>query len=161
MPEFSQNCFNSTTNSLSNLNDANSSSNLRCSNSAHNVSNEGILWFFKNVDKSSCNTSDLELLEAFLVGRFGGKGIGIKLFEMFSKTVGGSPGLWFPFNFRTGKPGEKCLTQTTVFGLFGILFLGMVFIHLCRSSGSDGSRYTVTFSFSERNWIYSQLHNTF
>ena len=69
---------------------------------------------------------------------------------MFSNTDGGSIGLDFPFFFKTGKPGGKCLTQTTVFGLSGILSLGMAFIHLCRSSGSDGSRYTVTFSFSER-----------
>ena len=49
MPEFSQSC---TTNSLSNLNDASRNSNLQCGNSAHNVSNEGILSFFKNVSNS-------------------------------------------------------------------------------------------------------------
>ena len=49
MPEFSQSC---TTNSLSNLNDASSNSNLQCGNSAHNVSNEGILSFLKNVSNS-------------------------------------------------------------------------------------------------------------
>ena len=59
MPEFPQNCSDSTTNLLSNLNDANSNSNLQCDNSAHNVSNEGILSFFKNVDNSSCNTQIL------------------------------------------------------------------------------------------------------
>ena len=53
------------TNSLSNLNDANSKSNLQCGTSAHNVLIEGILSFFKNVDDSLHNTSDLELLVAF------------------------------------------------------------------------------------------------
>ena len=86
MLEFSQNCLGCTANSLSNLNDNNSNSNLRCCNSVHNVSNEGILSLFKNFDNSSCNTSDLELLAAFLVGRFGGGAVGIKLFGMFSKT---------------------------------------------------------------------------
>ena len=89
MPEFSQNCLDCTTNSLSNLNDAHSNSNFRCGNSAQNVSNEGILSIFKNVDDSSCNNSDLELFAAFLVGRFGGV-VGIKLFVMFSKTDGGT-----------------------------------------------------------------------
>ena len=59
MPEFSQNCFNYTTNSLSNLNDANSNLDLCCGDSARNVSNEGILSMFKNLGNSSCNTSDL------------------------------------------------------------------------------------------------------
>ena len=71
MPEFPQNCLDSTTNLLSNLNNVNSNSNLRCGNSAHNVSNKGILSFFKNVDISSCNTPNLELPVAFLVGCFG------------------------------------------------------------------------------------------
>ena len=97
MPEFSQNCLDCTTNSLSSLNDANSKSNLRCGNSAHNASNEGTLSFFKNIDNSSCNTSDLELLVAFLIGCFGGGGVGIKLFGMFSKTDGRSLGLDFLF----------------------------------------------------------------
>ena len=115
----------------------------------NSVSKEGILSFFKNVDNSSCNTSDLELLAAFQVGRFGVGGVGIKLFGMFSKTDGGSLGLDFLFISKSGKPDGKCLTQTTVFGLSGILSLGTAFIHLCCSSGSDGSRYTVTFSSSE------------
>ena len=96
MPEFLQNCLDCNTNSMSNLNDANSNSNLRCGNSARGVSNEGTLSFFKNADnKSSCNTSDLELLTVFLVGRFGGGGVSIKLFGMFSKTDGRCLGLDF------------------------------------------------------------------
>ena len=85
MPEFSQICLDCRGNSLSSLNDANWNSNLRCNNAAHNVSNEGILSFFKNVDNSFIvqYTSDLELLAAFLVGRFGDGGVGIELFGMF------------------------------------------------------------------------------
>ena len=90
MPEILQNGLDCTNNSMTNLNDANSNSNLRCGNSAFSVSNEGTLSFSKNVDKSSCNTSDLELLTIFLVGRFGGGGVNIKLFGMFSKTDGES-----------------------------------------------------------------------
>ena len=73
-------------------------------------------YHFKNVDNSLCNSSDLKLLVAFLVGRYGGGGIGIKLVGIFSETDSGSFGLDFPFIFKTGKPGGKCLTQTTVFG---------------------------------------------
>ena len=72
---------------------------------------------------------------------------------MFPNTDGGSIGLDFPLFFKTGKSGGKCLRQTTLFGLSGILSLGMAFIHLCRSSES--------FPFLRDNWIYSQLHNTF
>ena len=46
----------------------------------------------------------------------------------------------FPFIFRTGKPGGKCLTQRTVFGLSAILPLEVVLF---------------TFSFSER-WLNLQ-----
>ena len=121
MPEFSQNCFDCITNSLSNLNDANSNPNLRYVNPAHNVLNEGVPSFFKNIDNSLYDASDLELLAAFLVGRFGGGGVGIKLFGMFSNNDGRSLGLDFPFFFKTGKSGGKYLTQTTVFGLSGYL----------------------------------------
>ena len=105
MPEFSPNCFDCTSNLLSNLNDANSNSNWRCGNSTHNVSNEGIPPFFKNIDNSLCNASDLELLSTFLIGCFGDGGVGIKLFGMFLKTDCGSLGLDFRFVFKTGKPG--------------------------------------------------------
>ena len=148
MPEFLQNCLDCTTNSLSNLNDANSNSNLRCGNSTY--LNEGILSFFKNLVNSSFNTSGLVLLVAFLVARFRGGGVGIKLFGMFSKTDGGSLGLDFLFIVRPGKLRVKCLTQTILFGISGIFSLGMAFIYLCRSSKSNGSRYTATFPFSER-----------
>ena len=43
---FYKNYLDCTTNSLPNLNNANSNSNLQCGNSAH-VSNKGILSFFK------------------------------------------------------------------------------------------------------------------
>ena len=89
MPEFSQNCLDCVTNSLSNLNDANSNSNLRYGNSARNVSNEGMLSFFKNIENSSYDASDLKLLAAFLVGHFGGGGVGMKLFGKFSNIDGG------------------------------------------------------------------------
>ena len=103
MPEFSQNCLDCITNSLSNLNDANSNWNLRYGNSAHNVSNEGVPSFFKNIDHSSYDASDLKLQATFLVGRFGGGGVGIKLFGMFSNTDGGSLDLDFLFlqNWKT------------------------------------------------------------
>ena len=78
--------------------------------------------FFKKIDNLLCNTSDFELLAAFLV----------------------------PFIFNMGKLVGKCLTQTIVFGLSSKLSLEMPFIYPYCSFGSDGSRSTVTFSFSER-----------
>ena len=137
--------------SVTNLNYGNPNSNLRCGNSANNVSNEGMLSFFKNVGNSLCNTS----------GRFGGGGICIKLFGMFLKTDGGSLGLDFPFIFKTGKPGGICLTQTTVFGylvccpLEWLLSIFVVLLDLMLV----GTR--LHFSVLRDNWIYSQLHNTF
>ena len=144
MPEFSLNCLDCTTNLLSNLSDANSNWNLQRGNSAHNVSNEGTLSFFKNVVNSSCNTLNLELLKTFLIGLLGGGVVGIKLFALLLKTDRRSFGLNFPFVFRTEKPDRK------VFGLVGMLSLGIVFFQLFCSCRSYGSRYTATFSFSER-----------
>ena len=95
MPEFSQNCLDCTTNSLSNL----------------------------NVDNSSCNTSYLELLAAFLFVHLASGGVGIKLFGVISKADCKSLGLEFHFIFKTGKPGGNCLTHTTVFGLSCIFSL--------------------------------------
>ena len=89
MPEFSQNCLDCITNSLSNLNDANSNSNLRCGNSAHNVPNEGILSFFKNIDNSSYDASDLELLAAFLEVTLEGEELALSSLECFQILMGG------------------------------------------------------------------------
>ena len=107
------------------------------------------------------NASDLELLAAFLLDHFGGGGVGIKVFSMFSNTNDGSLGIDFPFILKTGKAGGKCLTQTTVFyylvccsfewllSIFVILLDLMVVVK------------RLLFTFLRENWIYSQLHNTF
>ena len=89
MPELSQNCLGCITNSLSNLNEANSNSNLRYGNSAHNVSNEGILSFFKNIDSSSYDASDLELLAAFLEVTLGAEELVLSSLECFQILMAG------------------------------------------------------------------------
>ena len=164
MSEFSQNCLDCLTNSLSNLNDANSDSNLRCGNSAHNVSNEGILSFFKNIDNSSYNASDLELLAAFLVGRFGSGGIGIKLFGMFSNTDE-RPTSWprLSFFLQNWKTWWKMFdTNNSIWATWYIVpwngFYPMAFVVLLDLM-VVGTR--LLFPFLTNNWIYNQLYNTF
>ena len=58
----------------------------------------------------------------------GGKKVGIKLGLTHVKTDGGSRGLLWPNLVIVGYPDEKCLLQTTVSALSGILFRGMAFI---------------------------------
>ena len=127
MPEFSQNCLDCISNLLSNINDADSNSNWRWSNLKHNVSNEGIPPFFKNIDNSLWNVSDLELLSAFLIGCFGDGGVSIKLFGMFSRTDCRSLGLDFRFVFKTGKPGGNILHKQQYLGYLAYFPLKWLF----------------------------------
>ena len=70
-----------------------------------------------------------------------GKG-GIKLGLINAKTDGGSRGLLWPNLVTVGYPDGKCLSQTTVSSLSGILSRGMAFIQRLYSSFSVGSRKT-------------------
>ena len=80
---------------------------------------------------------------------------------MFPNTDGGSIGLDFPLFFKTGKSGGKCLRQTTLFGLSGILSLGMAFTIFVVLLNLMVVGTRLLFPFLRDNWIYSQLHNTF
>ena len=68
--------------------------------------------------------------------------VGIKLGFTHVNIEGGSRGLLRPNLVIAIYPGEKCRSHTTVYGLSGILSRGIMFIHLSRSSLSEGRRNT-------------------